>query len=181
MGAKPATRPKCAQASPDEEIILEIWNSRIEEIAQRVAHNFRLDQDLARDFAQEARLRVLLAARAGRPLTPSYVSTVVRNTIWTAIGRERRQPSPAIPITEGDEAIRDKKLMVEFSSDDPDPLLSAWIETLSKRSQEIYRLLVLEECTQEEAAIYLGLSQVRVSQLKLELAKKITSRIRRSP
>lgn len=180
MGVKPTTCPKCTHTKPDEEVILEIWDSRIKEMAQKIIHDFRLDQDLAQDLAQEARLRVVLAARAGRPLTPGYVATVARNAIWTALGRERRRPAPAIPIPQ-DEMIRDGKLMVEPSVNDPDPLLSSWIRTLPERLQVIYRLLVVEEWTQEEVGIRLGLSQARVSQLKLELVRGGLARRRRSP
>jgi RNA polymerase sigma factor (sigma-70 family) len=179
MGAKLATRPKSIQTKSDEEVILEIWDSRIKEIALKVVRDYGLDRDLAQDLAQEARLRVVLAARFGRPLVPAYVATVIKNAIRTALARERCPKGvELVPIPE-DEEIAKGDLIPD--SREGDPFIRAWMETLPPRLQVVYRLLFDQGCTQEEVGGCLGLSQTRISQLKQELVERAMLRLHRSP
>src|SRR2546430_2637739 len=71
---------------PGEDHFLARWDFYIQNTANAFAGK---DYDVAQDLAQEARLRVLAAFRAGAPTTRSYGKRLVRNAILNALRDER--------------------------------------------------------------------------------------------
>jgi RNA polymerase sigma factor (sigma-70 family) len=150
--------------------VLAIWRPKIKGLAQSLAKKFRLDDSMADDLVQEACLRVLLATRNGRPLTPPYLKRVIINAMRSAIRRERVKREHECSLS----ALEHWAHAQQANSD---PLLATWLLSLPPRLYEIYDLLYVAGCTQEEAGKRLGLSQARVSQLNSCLLTLVRSMV----
>lgn len=170
MAVDPFRGYTCTAATVDEAVILEIWSPRIQELALRLARNFRLGSGAEEDLAQEARLRVLQVARGGRPLVPPYVWKVIKNSMWSALKRDRLNRESESALLDGTDQLNPESFVYQPSSDG---ILVRRIETLPRRLREVYHLLYVEGLTQQEASVRLDISQARIAQLKQVLLARV--------
>ena len=164
----------CTSATVDESVILEIWNPRIQELAQRLARKFRLGDRADEDLAQEARLRILRVARSGRPLAAPYVWKVIKNAMWSALKRYRFNREHESRLPENESQADSEFFVYQPNSDS---ILTGWIQTLPRRLREVYHLLFIEELTQQEAGLRLNISQARVAQIRQALVERTRERL----
>lgn len=144
-----------------EDQFLHSWERDIVRAARFRALNRGHDEDIADEFAQAARLRVWGALRkTGTAPSIHYLRKVIANAVRTPLSRDLALEA-ANEIEEGD--------MVDVRLEQSDPLVvdavRAWVATLPAQLQRVYRLLFVEEYSQREAALILGVSQPRVAQL----------------
>lgn len=148
----------------DEQAFLQAWDKDIKRAARAAAKG---DNAAAEDFAQDARVRVLLACRVLPDAPTPYIRTVIANTLRTAHRREARSFSTRSPLAE---KIDDN---LAASVHDPvDEYASAVLPSvghLPLRLREVYRHLYADELSQREAARLMYVSQPRVAQLHRQL------------
>jgi RNA polymerase sigma factor (sigma-70 family) len=135
-------------------------------MAHRIGAGRRADDG---DFAQEARMRLLIAFRVRGTIPKGYGRRIVRNAIVSAARR----------------VIRDQKLhaddvdvdTVEESPEEdggrhPVGTVANLIARMPRRMRRVYGLLYEQDLTQREAAAKLRLTQPRVAQLHRELLEQ---------
>lgn len=147
-----------------EAAFLHAWDKDIKRAARAAAKGHRADEE---DFAQQARVRVLLAYRTLPDVPTPYIRTVIANTLRTTQRREARTLSSRSPLAE--------KLDDDLAASSREPVderaaaVLGWAARLPTRLQEIYRFLYAEDRSQREAARLMYVSQPRVAQLHRQL------------
>lgn len=160
----------------DEGEFIQLWDEDIKRAAKSTARAFRLDPDLAQDLAQEGRIRLIHLFRFRFPLESSYVRSTLKNALLKAAKRELAARKPTANILQDCPPANDN---TEISSPEDSTNLRIDISSLSPRFIRIYDLLYRQECTQQEVANILGVSQPRVSQLRRDLLKEVEEKILR--
>lgn len=126
--------------------------------------------DEADDIAQEVRVRVFGAIRAGHGDSPRYLRRVIRNAVITFLRRESRAITTRsrIGCALDDEAMTLPVEQYECRCE----IVSPWLATLPVSLQRVYQLLYEQRLTQDQAALVLRVSQPRVSQLHAALLRR---------
>lgn len=153
--------PSRRLARNHEDQFLRSWERDIVRAARFRALNRGHDEDTADELAQAARLRVWGALRKTETVpSVNYLRKVIANAVRTPLASDLALEA-ASEIEDGD--------IVDVHLEQSDPLavdaVRAWVATLPAQLQRVYRLLFVEEYSQREAALILGVSQPRVAQL----------------
>jgi RNA polymerase sigma factor (sigma-70 family) len=143
------------------------WDRDIRRAARAAANGHGAD---AQDYAQEARLRVLLANRSMPDAPTPYVRAVISNTLKSV----RRANAKAFSSNSSmSEAINDNiPQPTPDNVDDRISSLMAWMGSLPSSLQQVYRHLYGDGLSQREAARLMKLSQPRVAQLHRQLVSR---------
>jgi RNA polymerase sigma factor (sigma-70 family) len=151
-----------------EDQILHAWERDIVRAARFRARNRGHDEDTEDEFAQAARLRVWHALRKTVAVPGShYLRKVIANTVRTPLASDRALAA----ASEIDESAAIDTCLQQSDHLAIDAVRS-WINTLPAQLQRVYQLLFVEESTQHEAALVLGVSQPRVAQLHRALLER---------
>jgi RNA polymerase sigma factor (sigma-70 family) len=144
-----------------EDALVREWDR---DILRAVRRRARCAAD-AEELAQEARIRLVMAARRlGENPPKEYLRKVIKNAVLAATFRLRRQGA-AYALEGGDLAAP----TVRCSDPHVATSVARWVNELAPRLQDLYRVLYVDQKSQREAAIVLGVSQPRVAQLHHEL------------
>jgi RNA polymerase sigma factor (sigma-70 family) len=146
----------------DESALLKDWDRDILFAARAAARRFQSAVVDADDFAQVARIHLLLAARRHRVVSPRYIRRVIKNAILSAIRREVRHRD-ATPGTRLD--LTDELPAPSPALPDKAARVIAWVTALPDRLRLTYDALYVARLSQRDAAGQLGVSQPRVAQL----------------
>jgi RNA polymerase sigma factor (sigma-70 family) len=138
------------------------WDCDIKRAARHRARLLDCEAD-AEDFAQEARIRLLLVTRRLGPRPEGYSRTVIANAIRATARRERAQGN-RVPLEEDIPSVG-------ASPEDVYGIraVTRWVERLPSSLNAIYRVLYRDQRSQRQAGRILGISQPRVAQLHREL------------
>jgi RNA polymerase sigma factor (sigma-70 family) len=143
------------------------WNLDIKRAALAAARGNHAD---AEDYAQQARLRVMMANRAMPDAPISYIRVVVSNTMKSA----RRPGAHRFSANSALAEQVDENLPAASSDDNEDrnTAVADWTGTLPASLLQIYRHLYVEERSQRETAGLMKMSQPRVAQLHRQLIER---------
>lgn len=147
-----------------EHFLLETWDRDIKRAA-RAAGKGRAGDD--HDLAQDARIRVLVAARSFPNAPAPYVRAVIANTMRSALRYEFRRFSSQSRLA--DEVSEELPAGDTQSCEESVSAVTSWVAGLPHRLRDIYRYLYVEERSQREVAKLLRLTQPRIAQLHRSL------------
>jgi len=164
------------------EKILAKWDPDIRRASNAAQKSFHTRASVADDFAQDARVKVLRAHQQSPQSTDRYVRKVISNAVHNSIRRERPHLEHESRLSEltpsGNDGLGNKDTcrMHAPVSEMPDPFVqhfvATWVASLPPHLQRIYELLYVNDFTQREAAVVLGVSQPRVFELNAELLRR---------
>jgi RNA polymerase sigma factor (sigma-70 family) len=172
-----------------EEDFLVHWNKDVNDAAAWAARSAGLDRDEANDFAQEARIRLLVALRTGRARPECYVRTLIGHAVRSARRPSLRWASrylpPGRPRVSPEEDAGETEFDVFKAAEEADlsdiVAVGQFIDTVPTRLCEVYDLLYVEGFTQEEVACRLRVTRQRVTQLHTELLRQGQEYFTRAP
>lgn len=162
-----------------EEDFLAHWKRDVERAALSAATRAGLDRDEANDFAQEARIRLLVAFRQRGELQESHARTLIGHAVRSARRPTLRWISRFVPaerptVIRNQDEGEDETLPADFAAPTgPDSgdkaAVERFIAGMSTRLSEVYDLLYVQGLTQQEAASRLAVMRQRVTQMHNEL------------
>jgi RNA polymerase sigma factor (sigma-70 family) len=145
--------------------MVERWDADVRRAARRWVGALGAQAD-GDDLAQEARIRLVTAARSLGGAPEHYLRRVIANAVLAAAQRE----GPALET----ETLLEETPAKEPEAGRADAIdaVARWTTELPTRLKDVYRVLYVEERTQREAAAILGVSQPRVAQLHQTLLSR---------
>lgn len=121
------------------------------------------DVSRAQDALQEVFVRALRSADAfrGEASARTWLCRIADHLCIDLLTLERRSPVVALPAGEGADAARDAELASALLADEGEALLTArsLMSALDGQSQRLAVLCFVDELTQDEIAVELGLSR----------------------
>jgi RNA polymerase sigma factor (sigma-70 family) len=155
----------CARVGTRDVDAVKPWEQDVQRASKRMAVRVRGCHTDGEDFAQEARIRLLIAHRKRGFMQQGYVRRVIRNAVVSAarpsIRREQRHANDVDIETIEDSAEGDNRT-------GPRDLVVKLVAQLPRRLRRVYELLYVKELSQREAAAKLRVTQPRVAQLHRE-------------
>lgn len=140
-----------------------------------------MSRDATEDLIQAAGIRLAEALTRCSTLPDNYLRRVIRNAMNDEFraGRiiddpERRVDCDGEPMDSDEIEVTDESPVASEIFLDHGPVRQ-WKATLSPREQIVAEVLWVQDATEREAAMMLGISKTRVHQLKLDLMRRAQS------
>jgi RNA polymerase sigma factor (sigma-70 family) len=151
--------------------VLTELNAYINKASAKISYGLKTsDKD---DLAQEARLRVSQTFQRKAEKGLSYFKRTAVNAMLDVYSREKSNKSEILGLDETNNTISDSTdATVVADAISLRVSIQKWINQLPLRLQQVYQLLYVEDYTQREAAVKLGISQPRIAFLHDQLKER---------